>query len=177
MRLLLTTGLLFAFVGCDDQTAVESSPTPLEAPTPEPAPPAEPLAAEDDESDSPAGPVVEEGAFELRAQAEPQYAVDSDATFAIALTTRAGWHVNEDYPLSVKLTSPEGVEIARDEFTKDDATEFGEEAARFQVPFRAVQPGEHRVEANVDFAVCTPETCVPEERTLSFILPVAGGNP
>ena len=175
MRLSLTAGLLFALVGCDDAPTAESAPA--SAVAPEPGPPAASLPGNEDVPNEEAGPVVEEGAFELRAQAEPEYTVDSDSTFAIALTARAGWHVNEDYPISVKLTSPVAVEIPRDEFTKDDAAEFGEESARFQVPFRAVEPGEHRVEAKVDFAVCTPETCVPEERTLSFVLPVAGGNP
>jgi hypothetical protein len=40
------------------------------------------------------------------------------------------------------------------------------------VPFTPSAVGTHRVEAKVSFAVCTPETCVPDTRTLSLALPV-----
>ena len=175
MRPLNQLALVILMAGCSDSTTAEApgeDPAPSREPgvPPAPTPPEPPPEAA-------AGPVVEETSFELRARAADDYVVGSDATFDIALTTRAGWHVNEEYPISVKVRSPSAIQVERDELSKEDAAEFGEEEARFEVPFTAAEAGEHRVEAQVDFAVCTPETCVPDERTLSFVLPVAAGNP
>ena len=39
-------------------------------------------------------------------------------------------------------------------------------------PSPAKAAGTHTVTANVKFAVCTPENCVPDERTLAVVLPV-----
>ena len=177
MRLPMTIVLFFTLAACDDTEAgIAEGPVVAREATREVPPAAlEGLPAE--QAEEPPGPVVEEGAFELRAQSESEYSVGTDAAFDIALTTRAGWHVNEEYPITVELESPQAVEIEKHELTKEDAAEFGDESARFHVAFNAAEAGEHRIQAKVDFAVCTPETCVPEERTLSFVLPVAAGTP
>ena len=62
--------------------------------------------------------------------------------------------------------------MAKSQLERPDAAEFGEKAARFDVPFTPAQAGEHTVQAKVRFAVCTPETCVPDERTLALAIAV-----
>ncbi|MFN9811312.1 MAG: enoyl-CoA hydratase-related protein, partial [Deltaproteobacteria bacterium] len=52
-----------------------------------------------------------------------------------------------------------------------EAAEFSETVARFEVPFTAT-PGHHELRALVDFAVCTPESCMPDSRTLAIALDV-----
>ncbi|MEM9194543.1 MAG: hypothetical protein AAGF12_35525 [Myxococcota bacterium] len=119
-----------------------------------------------------AASVIDDPAFELRATAEGPFSSGELSQFAISLTPRGEWHVNEEFPISVELTVPEGIDVPKAELGQSDAAEFGEEAARFDVPFTPSATGEHEVSAKVSFAVCTPSNCIPDERTLALVLPV-----
>lgn len=133
------------------------------AQTPPPAPPTPPAAV---------GPVVTDTGFELRATAEPTYTVGQAAAFGIALSPRANYHVNQEYPIHITLRAPSGVTLQKAELARADAAEFTERLARFSVPFTAGTAGSARVEAEVDFAVCTPENCMPDRRTVAVSLAV-----
>ena len=115
---------------------------------------------------------VTEPNFELRLTAGGPYTTGTAGTFGIALTPSEGWHVNQEYPMRVELTAPAGVGLAKSELERTDAAEYADERARFDVAFTPTASGEHRVLAKVDFAVCTPQNCVPDERTLALVLPV-----
>jgi hypothetical protein len=143
------------------------SPTTATAPAPAGDACGDPAAARD---------VAEDPSFELRASASGPYAPGQEGRFEIALTPRGNYHVNTQYPLSIQLEAPSGVALPDAELGNDDAAEFGEPRARFQVPFTAAAAGEHRVTARVDFAMCTPEACMPDCRTLALVLPVAAGS-
>ncbi len=116
--------------------------------------------------------VAEDPSFELRATAAGPYAPSEEGRFEIVLTPRGNYHVNTQYPLSIRLDAPGGLTVPGEALEVGDAAEFGEPRARFQVPFTATSAGQHRVTARVDFAVCTPEACMPECRTLALVLPV-----
>jgi hypothetical protein len=169
--------LLFA-VACGpngNANSGASAPTPPAAnpPAAQPtaqAPPAAPAAPT-----PPAAPLsdkVDDPSFELAARPAGPYAAGKLSSFAISLTPRGKYHVNQDYPLSVSLHAEEGLALPKAELAKADAATFGEKLAKFDVPFTAAKAGTHRVEAKVRFAVCTPENCVPDERTLALNLPV-----
>lgn len=115
---------------------------------------------------------VTEPNFELRLTAGGPYTAGTAGTFGIALTPSEGWHVNQEYPMRIELTAPAGVGLAKNELERTDAAEYADERARFDVAFTPTAAGEHRVLAKVDFAVCTPQNCVPDERTLALVLPV-----
>lgn len=170
---VVSFALLFLAGACGDED--ETSGTVEQTPPEEVAPPAGEQAAEKApaaELPTEVGPVVTDDAFELRAAATGPYQQGQLGQFAITLTPRGEWHVNEEYPISVELEAPEEVGLPKPELERSDAAEFGEERARFDVPFTPTAAGEHRVQANVSFAVCTPENCIPDERTLALVLPV-----
>jgi hypothetical protein len=123
--------------------------------------------------------IAEDPSFELRATAAGPYAPSEEGRFEIVLTPRGNYHVNTQYPLSIHVDAPSGLTLPDAELEVGDAAEFGEPRARFQVPFTATSAGQHRVTASVDFAVCTPEACMPDCRTLALVLPVeaAAGTP
>lgn len=123
-------------------------------------------------SDAEAREVAEDPRFELRASPQGPYVPGQQGRFEIALTPRGNFHVNTQYPLSVRLAGPAQVRFPRAELGPEQAAELGEPRARFDVPFTASAAGRHRVTAAVDFAVCTPESCMPECRTLALVLPV-----
>lgn len=120
------------------------------------------------------GPRVEDPTFELVATASGPYTAGEQGTFEIRLVPRGEYHVNVDplFPFAIALAGPEPVRFAEASLDREDAAEFTEQRARFAVPFTPGAAGEHRVTATVDFAVCTPSTCLPEQRTLALVLPV-----
>jgi hypothetical protein len=123
---------------------------------------------------SQAGPSADDPTFELRATARGPYAPGEQGRFEVSLTPRGVYHVNTQYPMAIRLQGPVEVSFPSAELGVDDAAEIVEPRARFDVPFTARSAGEHRVLAEVDFAVCTPESCMPDCRTLAVVLPVPG---
>lgn len=146
-------------------------------PAPAPAAPAAPAQAPAAEAPkaAAAGPVsdkIDDPSFELALVPSPPYAVGKLASFAVSLKPRGVYHINQDYPIDIALTPSDGVTLPKSQFKKADAATFEEKTARFDVPFTPSKAGQQRVEAHVKFAVCTPENCVPDERTLALVLPV-----
>jgi hypothetical protein len=169
MRRVIPLLLSMSLFGCGNETppdnvepTVETPVAPTKtAPTPTPTPPS-----------GAGGAVVDDPAFELRATAPGPYANGALANFGITLTPRGIYHVNEEFPITVEITAPAGVAFPKTTLERADAAEFGERRARFDVPFTPSAAGQHTVQAKVSFAVCTPENCIPDERTLAVVLPV-----
>ena len=169
--------LMMLCAACGSGSAT-GSPGPS-APAPAPAAPAAnpPAAAAPPPAAPAAAPAalsnrVDDPSFELLASASGPYAAGKLASFALSLTPRGEFHVNQDYPLSISLHGDDALSFPKSELAKADAAKFGEKLARFDVPFTPAKAGDHRVEAKVRFAVCTKENCVPDERTLALMLPV-----
>jgi hypothetical protein len=114
---------------------------------------------------------IDDTSFHLALQSQPTYTSGEPGTVQLVLEARGGYHVNEDYPLSVKLQAPKAVKLSKFTLAKSDAAQIGQEQARFDVGF-AAEPGTHELLATVDFAVCTKETCVPDQRTVAVALKV-----
>lgn len=152
-----------ATVLCLGLAACSKSEAPAAAPAPSPAPAAAPQ--------SPPGPSVEDNTFKLSLVSEPEYSAGNAATVKLVLEARGNYHVNQDYPIKIDLKAPAGVTLPKPSLGKPDAVEFGEKVARFEVAFTA-PAGAHELSADVDFAVCTPETCVPDQRKLAIKLAV-----
>lgn len=162
MRLLPSTLLLLSVVACS-----KSEPSDRAAPMPAPAAPAQPAA----KSAEPSKPVVEDTTFKLALSGEPTYTAGQQGTVQVKLEARGGYHVNQEYPIRIDFKAPAGVKLAKASLERADAKQFGEESARFELPFSA-EAGVHDLTADVDFAVCTKETCVPDQRTLALSLTV-----
>ena len=150
---LLSTGAL----AC---SKAERKSEPIQAAAPEPEKP-----------ESPPQPSIEDNTFKLALVGEGEYVAGAAATVKILLEAKGGYHVNPDYPIRIDLKAPAAMKLTKSSLGKADAAEFGEHKARFDVPFSA-DKGSHQLSANVDFAVCTPETCMPDQRTLAISLTV-----
>jgi hypothetical protein len=163
--------LLVALAACganDTSEPNEPSPTAVAtttstpsapAPTPTPTTPAE------------SGPRAEDESFVLEARPQADgYPADALGAFAIVIEGQGGWHLNHDFPVSVELTG-DGVQFPKPLLGKEDAAEFVDERARFDVPFTP-SAGEREVRATVSFAMCNPTSCVPKTQTLTLALDV-----
>ncbi len=120
-----------------------------------------------------ARPVWDDPSFELRSNLQPSYSPGQASSFEVVLTARGNYHVNVEYPMRITLHGPAEVSFPDPEMTADQAAEMAEPRARFVVPFTAQAAGAFTVTADVAFAVCTPDSCMPDNRTLSVSL-VAG---
>jgi len=143
-----------------------------EAPAAE-APSAPPAVAPAPAAPAPAvkKPVFEEPTFRLALTGEPTYTAGQPGKLKLLLDARGGYHVNQDYPIRIDLKGPGAVSFAKASLTRPDAASFGETSAAFDVGFTG-QAGTHEIVADVDFAVCTAETCVPDQRTLALSVDV-----
>ena len=133
----------------------------------------EPEEAEAAEEDEPAGPrVAAEGyVVELRG-AEGAVASGELTQLAVVVEGQGEWHLNQDFPFGVEVQAPAGVELPKASFGKSDAASFEEEAARVDVPLTPTAAGEHQVQAEVRFAICNPQSCIPKTETVALALQV-----
>ncbi len=176
---IVLTGLLAA-AGCSShEQAPAASGSTATAPAahtnaspPAPAHPGAAPAAGQGAGTAAAGPEVQGEGFDLRAVASGPYRAGQLGKFDITLASRNGFHVNQDYPIQVDVTAPAGVTLPKATLQRTDAAEFNKQVAKFDVPFTPTAAGSHEVRAHVAFVVCTPQNCVPDERTLAVVLPV-----
>lgn len=121
---------------------------------------------------APAGPVVTDPTFELRLAPAGKYTVGELGRVDLSLEPRGIYHINQEYPISIEVSGGDGVTLPKAKLARTDAAEFGQNKAVFEVPLTPKAAGEQKLQAHVRFAVCTEETCVPDERTLALALAV-----
>lgn len=156
-------GLLAVACGSGEEaSAGEGTSPPETTATPPETAPAAPAEAR---------PSWAEAGFELGSTTTGPFQAGQEGHFDIRLAATGNYHVNQDYPISVQITGPDGVTLPRATLARPEAAEFTETVARFEVPFTA-SAGHHELRALVDFAVCTPESCMPDTRTLAIALDV-----
>ena len=160
--------------GCGSSGSGGGAPAAASDPKPA-APAAQPAAPEPKPAAAPSAEAkerVDDPSFELALTPSGSYSVGKVASFALSLTPRGEYHINQEYPIGFSLHGSDGLNLPKTEFKKADAATFNLKQARFEVPVTPQKAGPQRVEANVKFAVCTAENCVPDERTLALVLPV-----
>jgi len=115
---------------------------------------------------------IDEAGFSLRMAEAGPYKAGELARFVVHLEPRGEFHINQEYPIEIGLSGDVDTTFPKPNLVRADAAEFGEKKARFDVPFSTKARGDHKISANVKFAVCTAENCVPDERNLSLALAV-----
>jgi hypothetical protein len=93
---------------------------------------------------------------------------NQQAEVDVRLVPRNGYHVNHDYPIKLQVAAPAGVTLARAEFDRAAASEFGEPRAVFPVRYTAASAGEKQFTADFNFSVCNPQTCMLERQHLTW---------
>jgi hypothetical protein len=161
----LTVISLLCALGCGNSQSASEAPAASAQAATAAAPAAAPKPAE------PPKPVIEETAFRLALEGTVPYSAGQPGQLKLVLDPRGGYHVNQDYPTRIDLKVPATVKLAKPSLGKADAASFGEKNAAWNVDFTA-DKGEHSLVAAVDFAVCTADTCMPEQRTIAIALNV-----
>lgn len=133
---------------------------------------AKPEAAAEKAAPSDAPSSVEESSFSLKLVGAGPYKAGELSRVVVNLEPRGIFHVNQEYPIEISVKSDTETSFPKATLMRPDAAEFDEKKARFDVPFTAKAAGEHKILANVKFAVCTDENCVPDERDLALAVAV-----
>jgi hypothetical protein len=158
-------------IGCGSKPAEPAAATPAAPATPvAPSPvPAEPVAAVPPAA---APSSIEEASFALRLAEAGPYKAGELGRVVLSIEPRGKFHINQEYPVEIAVTATSDMAFPKATLMRPDAAEFGEKKARFEVPFTPKAAGDNKLLANVKFAVCTDENCVPDERNLAVALAV-----
>ena len=159
--------------GCDQKTpesvsepTVERTQTPAAA-SAETPPPNSAL-----QTEKTSGSAASDSTFELAAHWEKSYAVGKKAAFTMSLKPRGEYHINQQFPTSVKAQAPNAIALDKTQLLKADAALFSEKQVKFDVQFTPSEAGDHEVNALFNFAVCTAKTCIPLRKNLTVLLKV-----
>jgi len=153
-------------MGCEEEPAEtpETDET-AEAESPEPV--------EEEAEPELAGPrVAQEGYTVELSGAEGPVTAGELTQLALVIEGQGEWHLNQDFPFGVDVQVPDGVQLPKDSFGKDDAASFADEGARVDVPLTPTAAGEQTVRAEVRFAICNPQSCIPKTETVALALQV-----
>jgi hypothetical protein len=84
------------------------------------------------------------------------------ATAKVVITPAKGWHLNQEFPTSLKLRPPAGVTAKKTDLGKADAA-LTEQQGQFEVVLTSSEAGRKSVPGDLRFAVCTETTCDPQK--------------
>jgi len=90
----------------------------------------------------------------------------------LTLEGRGGFHVNLEYPLRVDLGGSSTLVLERTTLLASDAVEVGDARARWKAQAHWSGAGEQWIAARVQFAMCTEDACVPDERVVAVAVQV-----
>ena len=109
--------------------------------------------------------------YEIK-KTEPKVAVGATGTASLTITTKGGWHVNAEAPISVAVTPPAGVSVPKAKLTRADLAQSTQESARFDIPVSATEAGKKTINAEARFVLCQEQACKPVKETLALALDI-----
>jgi hypothetical protein len=108
---------------------------------------------------------------EIEAEGDDRYALKvelpdtvtagQEATVKVRVVPKAPWHMNLDFPTSLKVDANADCGLAQNEFKKADAKQLDDAAAEFEVKFIPEGAGDKAFSGQFKFAVCQDDACSP----------------
>ncbi|MCH9684688.1 MAG: hypothetical protein K0V04_24850 [Deltaproteobacteria bacterium] len=168
-----TLGLSLAACGGDPKPAA-TSPTAESAPaaaaeTPEASPKAKAADAPTDKVKVVEGKAPgNDDRYALSVVPPSDAAAGQESEVVVRVVPKKPWHMNLDFPTSLKVAPPEGVALANAHLKKGDASTLDDNACEFSVKFTPAQAGEQAFTGQFKFAVCKDEACSPVTEDVAF---------
>ena len=103
---------------------------------------------------------------------EPKVAVGATGTASLTIKVKGGWHVNDEAPISVALTTPAGVTVKKAKLTRADLAASSKESARFDIPVSATEAGKKTIRAEAHFVLCQEQACKPVKENVTLAIEV-----
>lgn len=173
---LVTLSLgLFVVAGCTNENKpAATTPAPASAKADDPAKPAEGVkpviaTAHGDKVKVVDGPAPSaDDRYQLQIDHPADAAAGKESEVVVRVVPKAPWHINLDFPTSLKLVPPAGLVLASKELKKADARKLDDEHCEFAVKVTPSGPGDHAVTGELKFAVCQDEACSPVTEEVEF---------
>jgi DsbC/DsbD-like thiol-disulfide interchange protein len=122
------------------------------------------------------GARAEDKLYEIK-KTEAKVAVGAKATTSVTISTKNGWHVNAEAPITLSLTPPAGITLPKAKLARADLAASTQESARFDVAFEAAEVGAKVITAEARFVICQATACKPVKETLSLTIDVGAAAP
>ncbi|MSP59435.1 MAG: hypothetical protein EXR72_03670 [Myxococcales bacterium] len=87
--------------------------------------------------------------------------VGQAAVAQVVIKAAPGYHLNKDFPTSLKLDPTAGIDLPKPKLLKADA-KLSEMEGSFDVALTAREAGKKTIAGVLAFAVCTATTCDPQ---------------
>jgi hypothetical protein len=115
---------------------------------------------------------ADEATYELK-KADAKATVGVKGTTSVTIAARPGWHVNDQAPLTMKLTPDPGIAVDKPKLTRADLAQQSAELARFDVAFTPSQAGRKTINCEARFVMCQATTCMPVTEKIALAVEVA----
>jgi hypothetical protein len=92
----------------------------------------------------------------------------AEAIAKVTVTPASGYHISQEYPVSLKLDPPAGVKLAKADLDKNDVATLSEKSLAFAVKATADKPGAYEIKGWFRFGVCDPSSCHPKSQPITI---------
>lgn len=170
--LLATTVLTLSLAACSSPEGKKSETTQPKDESAAPATPKDEVKPAGGSAGEPRVKVVDGAApsdddrYELKIET-PEAESGKESKVTVRVVPKEPWHMNLDFPTSLKLEAPETVALTKPALDKADA-QLDEKACQFDVVFTPSAAGEQTFTGKFKFAVCQDEACSPVTEDLEF---------
>lgn len=106
--------------------------------------------------------------YALQIEPPADAAAGKEGEVVVRVVPKEPWHMNLDYPTSLKVEAPSGVSVVNADLKKADARKLDDTSCEFAVGFTPAEAGEHEFTGTFKFAVCQDEACSPVTEDVSF---------
>jgi DsbC/DsbD-like thiol-disulfide interchange protein len=114
---------------------------------------------------------ADQATYELKKD-EARATVGVKGKTSVTIAARPGWHVNEEAPLTMKLTPDPGIAVDKARLTRADLAQQSKEMARFEVAFTPSEPGRKTINCEASFVMCQATTCLPVKEKIALAVDV-----
>ena len=88
------------------------------------------------------------------------------ATASVNFATKAGWHLNDEAPFTLKLPPSQGITVDKPRLQRADLAASTDTTARFDVALVASKEGHGELQAEASFVICQETICRPIKEKL-----------
>jgi hypothetical protein len=177
MMLVASLAIGMAAFSCDADKSKTAANAPNQAKPAEPAKEAAPAKEAEPAKEATAGegkvktvagaPPDKKDRYTLKVDT-PEAKAGAESKVKIRVVPKGKWHMNLDFPTSLKMEAPEDVKLAKANQKKKDAIKLDAGQIEYDVAFTAAQAGEKDFTGKFKFAICIEEACAPVTEKLAF---------
>jgi hypothetical protein len=167
LRSASLAALALTLIACGNEKAKPATSAPEAEAKPAQADTA-PVAAGDKVKDVDGPPPGEDERYAMEIEPPTEAKAGEESRVVIKIVPKKPWHMNLDFPTSLKMVGPDGVVLAKAEQKKADALKLDDNNCEYEVAFTPDGAGDKAFTGKFKFAVCQDEACSPVTEEVEF---------